>query len=754
MRAYARQIGANEEAVIAAFHEVPAMSREKFGEVAQALFTLANQLSDAAYRNVQQARFISEKQQAEAKLAESEIRYRSIFELANDGIFLQDETGFIDCNQRGADMYGLPRERIIGHHPGEFAPERQPDGRLSVEVAAEKIAAVMAGIPQTFEWRPLRADGSPFDVEITLSRIDFGQKACIQAIVRDITERKRAEETLQWQTHFQRLLMDISLTCINLPPADVSAAISNSLAELGAFVGADRAYVFIYDFPAQICINTHEWCAEGITPQIDQLQAVPLEAVPEWVTAHTQGQPIYIPDVIALPPGGMKDILTAQEIISLLTAPMMDGTTCTGFIGFDSVNQPRHYSEDEQRLLSVFAGLLVNIHRRQRAEEALHESESKFRSIIQSSPVGYHIYNLAENGKLIFNMFNPAADAILRASHEQFMEREILEAFPGLAGTGIPEMYTAVAKGELETQNFEAPYDQAGIRGVYEVRVFQGAPGQAVVNFVDISERKQAEEAILQAQKNLASKNKELEQLVYVASHDLRSPLVNVDGFSRELEYDLKTISGAMEGNDGSPAALEQTLRAELPDMRKSLERIRNSARQMDALLKGLLKLSRSGRAALHIAPVDMNDLLRQVCASFAFRVQELGAELTVADLPPCLGDAMQITQVFANLVDNAIKYRDTQRQCQVSIAGQVEGNRAVYRVEDNGIGIAGNHQENIFELFHRLNPADTEGEGLGLTIARQVLGRLDGEIKVESQPGVGSSFIVSLPCISGRKNG
>jgi PAS domain S-box-containing protein len=153
---------------------------------------------------------ILHRKRAEAKLAENEMRYRSIFELANDGIFLQDETGFIDSNQRGSDMYGLPRERIVGRHPGEFAPERRPGGRLSAEVAAEKIAAVMAGIPQTFEWRPLRADGTPFDVEITLSRIDFGPKACIQSIVRDITDRKRAEQEIhQARDQYQSLVENI-----------------------------------------------------------------------------------------------------------------------------------------------------------------------------------------------------------------------------------------------------------------------------------------------------------------------------------------------------------------------------------------------------------------------------------------------------------------------------------------------------------------------------------------------------------------
>jgi PAS domain S-box-containing protein len=139
-------------------------------------------------------RDIAERKRAEGELREKEQKYRLLFESANDGIFLYDETGFTDCNQRGAEMYGLPKAGIIGRSPAEFAPERQPNGRLSAEVAGEKVRAALNGVPQMFEWQPLHADGSTFDVEITLNRLELGGKVCLQAIVRDISERKRLEQ--------------------------------------------------------------------------------------------------------------------------------------------------------------------------------------------------------------------------------------------------------------------------------------------------------------------------------------------------------------------------------------------------------------------------------------------------------------------------------------------------------------------------------------------------------------------------------
>ena len=140
---------------------------------------------------------ITEHRRMQEELREKEGKYRSLFESANDGIFILDETGFMDCNQKGAELYGLTKEEIIGRSPSDFAPVRQPDGRLSSEAAGDYIRAALSGIPQAFEWQSLRANARPlsaFDVEITLNRLEVGGKMCLQAIVRDIGERKRLEQ--------------------------------------------------------------------------------------------------------------------------------------------------------------------------------------------------------------------------------------------------------------------------------------------------------------------------------------------------------------------------------------------------------------------------------------------------------------------------------------------------------------------------------------------------------------------------------
>ena len=164
--------------------------------------------------------------------------------------------------------------------------------------------------------------------------------------------------------------------------------------------------------------------------------------------------------------------------------------------------------------------------------------------------------------------------------------------------------------------------------------------------------------------------------------------------------------------------------------------------------LAGLLRYSRLGRVALSIKPLNIHGMLGEILAAMKFQLDEVKAEVRVEPLPTCLGDAVQTSQVFGNLLDNALKYRHPGRPLRVTITGRLQDGAAIYSVEDNGIGIAPEHQAKVFEIFHRLNPDSTHGEGLGLTIAQRVLERQKGRIWVESRAGQGSTFHVSLPAV------
>jgi PAS domain S-box-containing protein len=195
---------------------------------------------------------------------------------------------------------------------------------------------------------------------------------------RDITERKNAEQTLANQSALQKILMKISSKYINIPISGLESVINESLEELGCFVDADRAYIFEYDWVSNVCNNTHEWCRAGIAPQIQELQNVPLNLIPQWVVTHRKGDTMYIPDVYAMPVGdSTRAILESQDIRSLITIPLMSDCFCIGFIGFDSVQRHHVYSHKEESLLSVFSQMLVNVKLRAELENNLIEERKK-----------------------------------------------------------------------------------------------------------------------------------------------------------------------------------------------------------------------------------------------------------------------------------------------------------------------------------------------------------------------------------------
>lgn len=266
-----------------------------------------------------------------------------------------------------------------------------------------------------------------------------------------------------------------------------------------------------------------------------------------------------------------------------------------------------------------------------------------------------------------------------------------------------------------------------------------------------IVQRKRAQAEREQLLREVEAKNKELESLLYAASHDMRSPLINMQGFSSDLERACGELAGILPGHasNGDLQGAQSLVQQRIPT---ALHFIRTSAEKMDSLIAGLLRVSRTGRVHLRFERLDLDRMIESILASMKYQIEQAGAQIEVAaPLPSCWGDSAQINQAFSNLLDNALKYRDPVRPLVIHIGGRLEGSQAVYCVEDNGRGIEAQHQGKIWELFHRLDPTGgTPGEGIGLTLVRRIIERHNGRAWVESEAGRGSRFSLALPARGG----
>lgn len=247
--------------------------------------------------------------------------------------------------------------------------------------------------------------------------------------------------------------------------------------------------------------------------------------------------------------------------------------------------------------------------------------------------------------------------------------------------------------------------------------------------------------------KSLEFENREMQDIFNTTSHDLRSPLVTIEGFSEELKKDCDYLLKAIDdqGETGGEQ-VELLVKKQIPE---SLGFISAGVKKMSDLLEGLLQISRIGNAKVDCEPLDIEKTVAEVLSAMEFQIKESGVAVTVDSLPGCTGDKKMLNRVFTNLIGNAIKYRDPARKGEIRISGKVGDGMSIYCVADNGIGIHPKYHKKVFEIFQRVNPEDSiSGEGLGLTIVTRIMDILGGRAWLESEPGKGSSFFVSMPTV------
>jgi len=256
------------------------------------------------------------------------------------------------------------------------------------------------------------------------------------------------------------------------------------------------------------------------------------------------------------------------------------------------------------------------------------------------------------------------------------------------------------------------------------------------------------EGAVQRRTAELQRANDEIQKFAYIVSHDLRSPLVNVMGFTAELEAANAAIGPLVDRAEVEhPELVTDDVRSAREDLPEAIGFIRASTQKMDRLINAILQLSRQGRRVLTPEPVAMEPMIRDIIGSLDHRLTEAGAIATVEQpLPELVSDRLAVEQVFSNLLDNAVKYLDPARPGRIVVRGHTEDGSAFFEVEDNGRGIDAKDSERVFELFRRAGVQNQPGEGIGLAHVRALVYRLGGTIDCVSELGQGSTFKLRLP--------
>ncbi len=253
------------------------------------------------------------------------------------------------------------------------------------------------------------------------------------------------------------------------------------------------------------------------------------------------------------------------------------------------------------------------------------------------------------------------------------------------------------------------------------------------------------EERVVARTAQLADANEEIQRFAYIVTHDLRAPLVNIMGFTSELEASLEPLRASLESDPPDPgarAAALQVVREEIPE---ALGFIRSSTGRMDGLINAILRISRDGRRPLKPEPLELADILERAAGALQHQVAELDGEIAIDPaLPSIVSDRLNIEQIFGNLLDNAVKYAVPDRPLRIRVTGHaLPDGRLAVDVEDNGRGIAEQDHERVFELFRRSGEHSRPSEGIGLTHVRMLVRHLGGDIILRSRLGEGSTFRV-----------
>ena len=613
---------------------------------------------------------------------QSGAKYRGLLEAAPDAMVVVNEGGEIV-------LLNLQAEKQFGYHRDELVGQKVkniiPEGfaeRLVADETRTAAEALAQQIGTGIELTGRRKDGGEFPIEIMLSPLESVEGMLVTAAIRDISVRKAAERHLAQMEGRYRGLLEAA------PDAMVVVNQSGEIVLLN--VQAENQFGYSRD----------ELLGQKVKNIIPEGFAERLIADGTRSAAEALAQQIGTGiELIAKRKDG------SEFPIEIMLSPLesAEGTLVTAAI----------------RDISV----------RRAAERHLAQMEGRYRGLLEAAPDAMVVVN--KSGEIVLlnvqaeKQFGYRRDELLGQQvkniiPEGFAERLVADALrsteDALAqqiGTGIELTARRKDRSEFPIEIMLSPLESAeGILVTAAVR--------------DITARKKAEVQLLRNVEELNRSNEELGQFAYIASHDLQEPLRMVASYTQLLSRRYKGKLDA-DADDFIAFAVD-------------------GANRMQRLIQDLLAYSRVGTKGQEMVEISSEDALRQALLNLRATIQESGAEVTHDALPNVLADEMQLTQLFQNLVGNAIKYQSTGiPRVHISVSG-INGAKRKFSIKDNGLGIDPQYFERIFGMFQRLHKREEfAGTGIGLAICKKIVERHGGSISVESEPGQGSTFSFDL---------
>ena len=668
---------------------------------------------------------ITERQQAERALRQNENLLRKVIDSSPNFIFLKDSQGkFLLVNQRMAEAHETTPQNMVGKTDWDFLGQSIATREEVERFRQDDLEVIQTKRPKvTPDEMFVRVDGSirwHQATKIPLAVRD--DPDCVLGVAVDITDRKRAENALRDRIEFDALITAVSTRFINLPADAVDQGIDYALQQIGEFADVDRGYVFEFSENATSMSNTHEWCAEGIEPFIDELQNVPIEELPWFMDHMWRGEVFHVPSVANLPPEAKADRqhFEWQEIRSLVVVPMICEEKLIGFVGFDLVRAEKMWSEEIVALLRIVGDIFANALVRKLVHQALQASEQKYRSLIENIPDV--AWTAARDGSTVF--ISPNIEKICG-----FTPQEVYQAGPQLSMNRIhPEDVAQVQEAYRalfdEGRPLDVEYRLQHKNGTWvwlhdrAARPYERGDTTCVDGVVsDITERKHAE-ALLRRADRLAA----LGTMVAGVAHELNNPLTSVCGLGELL---AKNRSLTTNGREAANEIVEQALRCR-------------------RIVQDLLGFARARQVSPQV--VQINSLLKR-CLDLARRTRRFDdvkiTEELDPDLPETMADPYRLEQVVINIIRNAgdvLKRKESARR--LTVHSSVEGDRIRIEFADNGPGIA--DPSRVFDPFYTTTTTG-EGTGLGLSVSLGIIHDHGGTITAENTES-GAKFTVTLP--------